>query len=206
MFVGELEFGDLPIKSRIGYLFLLVFVFFIVVVLMNLLNGLAVNDIAAIREEAQVHTYKTQVEILSYIEAVLLGDPTDFLERSSNIQLQYYLPSMNLKGLMKLLPSWTKSLMVSEKKIKLLPSSKGKYFQFKVNEKTSRIQCFTFDQRLTNNGDELEIPDLPVFIKDNAKCVVERVQKEAQEDQAQEETKAQIRQLHSKLDQILQKL
>ena len=206
MFVGELEFGDLPIKSRIGYLFLLVFVFFIVVVLMNLLNGLAVNDIAAIREEAQVHTYKTQVEILSYIEAVLLGDPTDFLERSSNIQLQYYLPSMNLKGLMKLLPSWTKSLMVSEKKIKLLPSSKGKYFQFKVNEKTSRIQCFTFDQRLTNNGDELEIPDLPVFIKDNAKCVVERVQKEAQEDQAQEEMKAQIRQLHSKLDQILQKL
>ena len=49
MFVGELEFGDLPIKTGFGYIYLLCFVFLIVVVLMNLLNGLAVSDTGVIR-------------------------------------------------------------------------------------------------------------------------------------------------------------
>ena len=40
MFVGELEFGDLPIETSAGYLFFLAFIFLIVVVMMNLLNGL----------------------------------------------------------------------------------------------------------------------------------------------------------------------
>ena len=46
MFVGEIEFGDLPIElnSWLSFLFLLSFVFLIIVVLMNLLNGLAVSD------------------------------------------------------------------------------------------------------------------------------------------------------------------
>ena len=53
-FVGELEFSDIPVdrdssvRAVLGYLFLLAFVFLIVVVLMNLLNGLAVSDTAAI--------------------------------------------------------------------------------------------------------------------------------------------------------------
>ena len=50
MFVGELEFGDLPIETSVGYLFFLAFIFLIVVVLMNLLNGLAVSDTGLIRE------------------------------------------------------------------------------------------------------------------------------------------------------------
>jgi transient receptor potential cation channel subfamily A protein 1 len=54
MFVGELEFSDLPIQHDIvhgplGYIFLLFFVFIIVVVLMNLLNGLAVSDTGVIQ-------------------------------------------------------------------------------------------------------------------------------------------------------------
>ena len=61
MFVGELEFGDLPIETGTGYLFLLAFVFLIVVVMMNLLNGLAVSDTGVIRSEAEIHAYKTQV-------------------------------------------------------------------------------------------------------------------------------------------------
>ena len=79
MFVGELEFGDLPIETGVGYLFLLTFVFLIVVVLMNLLNGLAVSDTGVIRAEAETYAYKTQVELISYMESVLLGDPFNFL-------------------------------------------------------------------------------------------------------------------------------
>ena len=49
MFVGELEFSDIPVNldsflMPVNYLFFLTFVFLIVVVLMNFLNGLAVSD------------------------------------------------------------------------------------------------------------------------------------------------------------------
>jgi hypothetical protein len=37
------EFSDLPLSSPFSYIFFLVFLFLIVVVLMNLLNGLAVT-------------------------------------------------------------------------------------------------------------------------------------------------------------------
>ena len=45
MFVGELEFSEVPfqVSPRFSYLFFLAFVFLMVVVLMNLLNGLAVS-------------------------------------------------------------------------------------------------------------------------------------------------------------------
>ena len=39
-----LEFSDIPLSSPFSYVFFLVFVFLIVVVLMNLLNGLAVRE------------------------------------------------------------------------------------------------------------------------------------------------------------------
>ena len=51
MFVGELEFSDIPFNSPFSYIFFLLFIFLIVVVLMNLLNGLAVSDTGLIREE-----------------------------------------------------------------------------------------------------------------------------------------------------------
>ena len=46
MFVGELEFSSIPFQVSPGfsYIFFLIFVFLMVVVLMNLLNGLAVSD------------------------------------------------------------------------------------------------------------------------------------------------------------------
>merc|ERR1719398_321445 len=84
---GEIEFADIPIgvvgvddaSPVIAYLFLLAFVFLIVVVLMNLLNGLAVSDTGMIREKAEVVSAVSRVETISYIESLLLGDPFDFL-------------------------------------------------------------------------------------------------------------------------------
>jgi len=84
MFVGELEFSDIPINldsdlAPIAYIFFLIFVFLIVVVLMNLLNGLAVSDTGLIREKAEIFSYRSQVETISTFESMLLGDPFDFL-------------------------------------------------------------------------------------------------------------------------------
>ena len=69
----DIVFSDLPFQTSVGYLYLLAFVFLIVVVMMNLLNGLAVSDTGVIKEEAEIYAYKGQVEIISYLEAMMLG-------------------------------------------------------------------------------------------------------------------------------------
>ena len=60
-------------------MYFLAFVFLIVVVLMNLLNGLAVSDTGLIRDKAENFSYRSQVETISTLESMLLGDPFDFL-------------------------------------------------------------------------------------------------------------------------------
>jgi len=85
------EFTDIHIYREastaakvLGYIFLLLFVFLIVVVLMNLLNGLAVSDTAGIEREANIICHISKAETISYAESVLLGDPFDFLEDSNS--------------------------------------------------------------------------------------------------------------------------
>ena len=99
MFVGELEFSDIPINLEsslmpVNYIFFLAFVFLIVVVLMNLLNGLAVSDTGAIQDQAEIFCYLSRVETISYLESILLGDPFDFL---SNVpRFLTFLPSCSM--------------------------------------------------------------------------------------------------------------
>merc|ERR1712158_92832 len=76
MFVGELEFSDIPIDRsgplmHLSYTFFLAFVFLIVVVLMNLLNGLAVSDTGVIQDRSEVVAFLSQVETISYAESLL---------------------------------------------------------------------------------------------------------------------------------------
>jgi len=84
MLAGELEFSDIPINlgsklAPLAYIFFLSFVFLIVIVLFNLLNGLAVSDTGIIRDKAEIFSYRSQVETISTFESMLLGDPFDFL-------------------------------------------------------------------------------------------------------------------------------
>ena len=101
MFVGELEFSDIPIDpssrlSWVAFSFLVTFVFLIVVILMNLLNGLAVDDVGAIQEQAEIVSYISRVETISHLESILLGDPFDFLTRWPPASLLAQLPAMAL--------------------------------------------------------------------------------------------------------------
>eukprot|EP00095_Tigriopus_kingsejongensis_P003021 maker-scaffold170_size291898-snap-gene-1.41 protein:Tk03021 transcript:maker-scaffold170_size291898-snap-gene-1.41-mRNA-1 annotation:"transient receptor potential cation channel protein painless" len=101
MFVGELEFSDIPVDlesslAPLSYLFFLSFVFLIVVVLMNLLNGLAVSDTGVIQEKAEIVSYISQVATISYTESVLLGDPFNFLSNWPRLKLLLNIPSCSL--------------------------------------------------------------------------------------------------------------
>eukprot|EP00095_Tigriopus_kingsejongensis_P003020 maker-scaffold170_size291898-snap-gene-1.40 protein:Tk03020 transcript:maker-scaffold170_size291898-snap-gene-1.40-mRNA-1 annotation:"transient receptor potential cation channel subfamily a member 1-like" len=101
MFVGEIEFANIPVNldsslSPLSYMFFLAFVFLIVVVLMNLLNGLAVSDTGLIQEKAEIYTYISQVDTISYTESVLLGDPFDFLSNWPKLKIFLDIPSCSL--------------------------------------------------------------------------------------------------------------
>lgn len=101
MFVGEIEFANIPVNlesplSPLGYLFFLSFVFLMVVVLMNLLNGLAVSDTGIIQEKAEIYTYMSQVDTISYTESILLGDPFDFLSNWPKLKFLLDIPSCSL--------------------------------------------------------------------------------------------------------------
>ena len=94
MFVGELEFSDIPFTSNaISYAIFLAFIFLVVVVLMNLLNGLAVSDTGLIREEAEVVGWSSRVELITYTESMLLGDPFYFLSNWPAFKLLQRIPS-----------------------------------------------------------------------------------------------------------------
>ena len=94
MFVGELEFADIPFTSNaLSNVTFLAFIFLIVVVLMNLLNGLAVSDTGLIRDEAEVVGWTSRVEHITYTESILLGDPFYFLSNWPPIKLIQRIPS-----------------------------------------------------------------------------------------------------------------
>jgi hypothetical protein len=79
MFIGELDFNNIPIginygrrdgnvSVALGYLFYLIFMFSVTIVLMNLLNGLAVTDITAIVRESEVSHQASIIEMLESFE------------------------------------------------------------------------------------------------------------------------------------------
>ena len=82
MFLGEIDFDGMPIginhgrkdgfKSQLlAYMFLCMFMFMMVLVLNNLLNGLAVSDTDKIMKDATILHYTTYVDILAYSDSIL---------------------------------------------------------------------------------------------------------------------------------------
>ena len=70
MFVGELEFSDLPIDldsdlAPATFSFLVFFVIVMVITLMNLLNGLAVSDVGKLEENAELVSFNSRWDRLN---------------------------------------------------------------------------------------------------------------------------------------------
>ena len=92
---GELEFEgiDFAFGGLISVILFLLYVFFILLVLVNLLNGLAVSDIAEIQKHAEIVSHVSRVELISYTESMLLGDPFQFLTNWPAVSWLRKLPS-----------------------------------------------------------------------------------------------------------------
>ena len=163
MFVGELEFSDIPFTSNpISTIMFIAFVFFIVVVLMNLLNGLAVSDITIIRDEAEVLSLKSQVDLISYWESILLNDPYNFL--TSWPRFMSALPSLSCCFWVKRLPGCESVLSRLTGGTKILLFYQCLPFKTAVFYPNKRMpSCNPYKKRVRvepeslNNGPSLEV-------------------------------------------------
>jgi hypothetical protein len=77
MFTGEFEASNLPFDTLTGtsHVIFLLFVFFVAIVLLNLLNGLAVGDTKKVRDDAETLSLVARVELIFYIYGVYLELP-----------------------------------------------------------------------------------------------------------------------------------
>ena len=93
---GEIEFESINFGSGNANIFAIglfvLFVFFVMLVLINLLNGLAVSDIGLIQKQSETVALTSRVELVSYIESILLGDPFKLLSNWPSFQFLRKLP------------------------------------------------------------------------------------------------------------------
>lgn len=77
MFVGGFETSFLPFESAIGtsHIIFILFMFFLTLVLLSILTGLAVSKIQKVQSKAELVHLRAQVNAVSNIERVLLGNP-----------------------------------------------------------------------------------------------------------------------------------
>jgi ankyrin repeat protein len=80
MLTGEFDTASIPFVSFPGtsHVVFVLFIFLIAIVLFNLLNGLAVSDTQAIRDDAEVVSYMSRVMLISYIETLFQSSSFPF--------------------------------------------------------------------------------------------------------------------------------
>jgi len=210
MFVGELEFSDIPFSSNpISTILFIAFIFFIVVVLMNLLNGLAVSDITIIRDEAEVLSLKSQVDLISYWESILLNDPYNFL--TSWPKFLSSLPSLSCCFWVKKFPGCESFLskVTGGTRILLfyecLPLKSATFFP---NKKVYSCNPLKKRVRVEPEGGQESIPGLEVRkdILESAKILILQQQRENSDADGQKSLLAKISDLEKKMDLILRTL
>ena len=72
-FAGELDFGGIEFSSSFSKFIFLLFIYFITLVFMNLLNGLAISDIGIIQHESEINTQIARIKIISTYEELGLS-------------------------------------------------------------------------------------------------------------------------------------
>ncbi|KAJ9590671.1 hypothetical protein L9F63_016299 [Diploptera punctata] len=205
MLTGEFEatsipFVSFPITSHIVFV---LFIFLIAIVLFNLLNGLAVSDTQAIRDDAEVVSYIYRVKFLSYIERMFQGSPIPFSESLKKLCCCWPTGSYSLSsitGRVRLFPD-----KVPSKQIRVFPNLGGRIL-FTDNEKkleevevehggccpTSCSGC-TLDPRILKKAMEIlesrgKISELEMFKHKIEEFLKEMKEKHMEYERTQKET------------------
>ena len=103
MFTGDIEFDemaeDMPLANQLGtnlgYAFIIMFVFLGVIVLMNLLNGIAIHDTREIMAQSEVYIQESRVKTLLYFER-MISDAALFYPTSNKKTITFHQKSKSL--------------------------------------------------------------------------------------------------------------
>lgn len=81
---GSMDFSHFPVTSKLIFS---LFIFMIVIILLNLLNGLAVSDTQMIKNNAELVGHIARAQHIHYVETMLLGNifPSKFIDKLSSI-------------------------------------------------------------------------------------------------------------------------
>ena len=144
LFVGQLEFADIPINDLyinqyvrlLAYAFFLL-VFLVVMVLLNLLNGLAVSDVAKIEDEAEFRVFSNKLNVIMHIESIFLQSNDDQQKESSffgNLtSANFVLPNISFFGLFQTFECCKNRLNSSARHVLISPHA-NKFLE-KLNKK-----------------------------------------------------------------------
>jgi len=117
MFTGEFEASELPFHSLPGtsHVIFLLFAFFVAMVLLNLLNGLAVGDTGKVREDAETLSLVARVRLITSILGVYLALPC-FKKRYLVLPDKKYVLYPNKKDNIRSIDLGSLKLIITEKR------------------------------------------------------------------------------------------
>ncbi|TMW41401.1 hypothetical protein DOY81_013519, partial [Sarcophaga bullata] len=121
MFTGEFDAGSMQLDTN--YMLFLFFVFFMTIILFNLLNGLAVSDTQAIKNQAELNEIICRINLLSRYEKTVFKQTgcSSFVTKRQPFRFMCYV-------FKKLFPTYT-----TDVKISIRPNDKNRI-------KTSKIE------------------------------------------------------------------
>jgi ankyrin repeat protein len=145
MLTGEFDTASIPFVSIPGtsHIVFVLFIFLIAIVLFNLLNGLAVSDTQAIRDDAEVVSYISRVKLLSHIEALFQSFSLPFLDTLKRICCCWPMGNNSLKSITSRVCLFPHK--VPHNKIRVLPNQGSRIIftshQIKRHEEEEGIRC-----------------------------------------------------------------
>ena len=202
MFVGELQFEDIPIFDvydsslrPLAHLFFLCFVFLIVVVLVNLLNGLAVSNVAKIEAEAEYWIHSSRLEVILQIESIFLNykeEESIFQQQNKRscfgnwIRGNFVWPNLSFCALLQIFDVFKTILNGQARRVLIFDNilKNGKYDIY-PNEEQSRFGFFylsTMDSNIITEAkkiiSERQIKEQVMIDQDNSKNIIDKLQKD----------------------------
>ncbi|TGZ38381.1 Uncharacterized protein DBV15_00471 [Temnothorax longispinosus] len=88
VFAGEFNSNDIPFVSHPvwSHIAFVLFIFFITIVLINLLNGLAISDTNKILSKAELIGLISRLRLIAYLEDIACGEPFSRFRNSHSLR------------------------------------------------------------------------------------------------------------------------
>ena len=199
-FTGEIEFGNIIFSTDYKKFFFVLYIFFVFLVLVNLLNGLAISDISVIQKESKVNSLVSRLEAIYKYEKFLLHPVISWILRTFYISyalrtLSFY-KSYALSSLLHMrTPSFPPKSSPSSQKNTYLLWSEGT----NIENETAK---FGFDSANWISQIGYDIDDVEEAILREAKAIYDQTAENAEQKKRMKTMEKQMKETVDKLEKL----